>query len=173
MPIIRKIIDKLNTYNYDHTIDWYIDSDNKIVLNKYNDFDIKLAEFYNFLINDELKKSNEIEIIKRIKELFEHNNRKINNETEYVKSWIDDEQKIHILVGATFWYKIEIEFIYNHNIYNIVNAMIISQNGRGGFNKYEKIKIGEFKENEVLNICNDIINDKNNEINKLIKSHLV
>lgn len=173
MPIIRKIIDKLNTYNYDHIIDWYIDSDNKIVLNKYNDFDIKLAEFYNFLINNELKKSNKIEIIKKIEELFEQNNRKINDKTECVNSWIDDEQKIHILVGATYWYKIEIEFIYNNNIYNIVNAMVISQNGRGGFNKYEKIKIGEFEEKDVLNICDDIINDRNDKINKLIQSHLV
>ena len=81
MPIIKKIVEKLNTYDYDHIVDYYIDSNEKIILNTKNDFDTKIVEFYNFLIDYENMKNNRSEIIKKIEELFENNNKKINNET--------------------------------------------------------------------------------------------
>lgn len=174
MPIIRKIVEKLNTYNYDHVVDYYIDPNEKIILNTKNDFDTKIVEFYNFLIDFENMKNNRPEIIKKIEEIFENNNKKINNNTELINMWIDNEKILHILVKATYWYEISVEFIYDEDddTYAIINATISSQTGRGGFNRYKDINIDGLKERDVLEICSKIVNDNNSEINKLIQMNL-
>ena len=133
MPIIRKIIDRLNTYEYDNIVDYYIDSDDKIVLNIKNDFDKKIVEFYNFLVECDNIKKNKLAIVTKIENLFCYNNKKINNDTELINTWNDDKKQLHILVKATYWYEISIEFIYNEKnyTYSIINALISSQTGRG------------------------------------------